>query len=144
MLVADRQAPCAFFIPTFTERKAATMAYYERVEQETICLFDALEKTWSIYTTFPPHIKKLLSNCGSDRIKLMEVDADGLTIATKLSWIEQVRFDSISKKVGTTRSFFGKKFSRSIISLLCTKNEKTRPYTSRELRSMRLFLLVVR
>ncbi|WP_226036735.1 hypothetical protein [Aquibacillus saliphilus] len=36
------------------------MSYYERVEQETVYNYSAIDGDWRIYSTYPPHIRKLL------------------------------------------------------------------------------------
>lgn len=55
------------------------MAYYARDEQETTINFEFAERDrWRIYTTYPPHIRRMLE---IGVITRREKDADGRTIA---------------------------------------------------------------
>jgi hypothetical protein len=33
--------------------------YYDREEQETVLVFDPITGKWRVYSTYPPHIKRL-------------------------------------------------------------------------------------
>lgn len=54
------------------------MAYYPREEQETIYNFDVVEQVWRVYTTYPPHIKRLVNRV--TEVKDMEKDLNGNVI----------------------------------------------------------------
>lgn len=53
------------------------MVYYPRIEQETIYNYDPTDKIWRIYSTYPPHIRKILERAD---IKKMIKDDDGRVI----------------------------------------------------------------
>lgn len=36
------------------------MAYYQRDEQETIYNYDPIDGLWRIYSTYPPHIRRII------------------------------------------------------------------------------------
>ncbi|MED3764709.1 hypothetical protein [Ureibacillus terrenus] len=54
------------------------MAYYSRIEQETHYNYDPVTGFWSVYSTYPPHIKKILKNA---KIADKETDEEGQVIA---------------------------------------------------------------
>lgn len=47
------------------------MAYYTREEQETVYRFDPIDKRWHVYSTYPPHIKRIL-----ERVDDVKTDKD--------------------------------------------------------------------
>lgn len=36
------------------------MSYYDRQEQETLYNYDPINNSWLVYSTYPPHIRRLL------------------------------------------------------------------------------------
>ena len=54
------------------------MPYYSRAEQETYYHYDPVTGFWNIYSTYPPHIKKILKNA---KIADKETDEEGRVIA---------------------------------------------------------------
>lgn len=36
------------------------MSYYSREEQETLLLYDPIAGHWRVYSTYPPHIRKII------------------------------------------------------------------------------------
>jgi hypothetical protein len=66
------------------------MAYYDKCEQETLYNFDPVDKHWTVYSTYPPDIKSILSKAEVIR---KETDDDGNIIAvTGRAERSQVRF----------------------------------------------------
>ena len=59
------------------------MDYYDKLEQETVILYDPSSKMWDIYTTVPKHIKRL-ENAHIASIFKMETDSEGKTIGLRL------------------------------------------------------------
>ena len=56
------------------------MAYYSRIEQETLYRYDPITGYWHVDSTYPPHIRKLLDYAN---ITGREYDEDGRVIAVK-------------------------------------------------------------
>lgn len=54
------------------------MAYYSREEQETHYLYDPLSANWRVYSTYPPHIRKLIKHAD---VTSTEIDEHGQIIA---------------------------------------------------------------
>ena len=54
------------------------MSYYSRDEQETIYHYDAINGNWRVYSTYPPHIRKIL---GNSHIIRTHKDEEGRVIA---------------------------------------------------------------
>lgn len=36
------------------------MSYYSREEQETVLVYDPIGRNWRVYSTYPPHIRRLI------------------------------------------------------------------------------------
>jgi hypothetical protein len=56
------------------------MNYYDKTEQETVYVYDAVENRWSVFSTYPPHIRKLLDDATIDHT---ETDKLGRVILAK-------------------------------------------------------------
>ncbi|NIK13138.1 hypothetical protein [Alkalibacillus almallahensis] len=54
------------------------MSYYEKAEQETIYNYDVTEGEWRVYSTYPPHVRKILNRCN---VQHAEQDGNGLVIS---------------------------------------------------------------
>jgi hypothetical protein len=54
------------------------MSYYAREEQETLYNYDVINDYWTVYSTYPPHIRKLIEYA---TIKYSETDEQGRAIA---------------------------------------------------------------
>jgi hypothetical protein len=68
------------------------MSYYDKTEQETLYNFDPIDKRWTVYSTYPPDIKAILSKAEVIRT---ETDDDGTVIAvTGRAGRSQIRFYS--------------------------------------------------
>lgn len=53
------------------------MAYYAREEQETLYRYDPIDERWHVFSTYPPHIRRLLVNAD---VTETVVDTRGYTI----------------------------------------------------------------
>lgn len=56
------------------------MAYYEHEEQETLYNYDPIDDVWRIYSTYPPHIRRIVER--AHNVKEYK-DAEGRTIEAK-------------------------------------------------------------
>lgn len=54
------------------------MSYYDKIEQETVYNYDPLDGVWRVFSTYPPHIRKLLDNAA---ITDKSEDDDGRVIS---------------------------------------------------------------
>ncbi|WP_142245882.1 hypothetical protein [Rossellomorea marisflavi] len=54
------------------------MSYYDKVEQEMFYSFKPINDNWTVYSTYPPHIRKIVEYAA---IKHTETDEQGRTIA---------------------------------------------------------------
>lgn len=54
------------------------MAYYERESQETLYSYTPIGECWLVYSTYPPHVRRLLDYATVSRI---DHDTDGKVIA---------------------------------------------------------------
>lgn len=61
------------------------MAYYSREEQETLYNYDPIDKRWSIYSSYPRHIRQLLERAD---IQDTEEDSEGRVIGVR-GYVEQ-------------------------------------------------------
>ena len=64
------------------------MAYYDRIEQETHYNYDPISKQWSVYSTYPPHIRQLLDKAViTDKVEDGEgriIDVTGIVEANQI------------------------------------------------------------
>ena len=51
------------------------MSFYPRDEQETLYNYDPINDSWKVYSTYPPHIRRILENANS--IKYEHKDVKG-------------------------------------------------------------------
>lgn len=66
------------------------MAYYPRNEQETHYAYDPVSDTWSVHSTYPPHIKSILERVPN--VSLAHKDEDETVIAVEgYAMKEQIR-----------------------------------------------------
>lgn len=65
------------------------MAYYDREEQETIYNFDPIEKCWHVYSSYPPHIRRIIER--ADVIKTVKDDEGRIIEASGRASTGQVR-----------------------------------------------------
>lgn len=56
------------------------MAYYSREEQETIYNYDPIDGIWRIYSTYPPHIKRIVERAHDVKT---DTDDEGRIIEAK-------------------------------------------------------------
>jgi hypothetical protein len=56
------------------------LSYYPRDEQETHYLYDPSNGNWRVYSTYPPHIRRILSHA---HVTNEHKDSDGRVIAVE-------------------------------------------------------------
>lgn len=54
------------------------MAYYQRIEQETIYNYDPIDDNWRVYSSYPAHIRRILERAD---IRRQETDDEGRVIS---------------------------------------------------------------
>lgn len=65
------------------------MAYYSREEQETLYNYDPIENVWRIYSTYPPHIKRIIERAHG--VKTYKDDDGRIIEATGAAYPGQIR-----------------------------------------------------